>query len=109
MKCRIRWRDGAAAQVTALGEYIAADNPRAAIRMASKIRAAVGDQLALMLYMFPADRRNPASRMCALARPYLIYYTVDDARRVIEVIKVRPCGAGHSALNARFFPILRSK
>ncbi|WP_298644591.1 type II toxin-antitoxin system RelE/ParE family toxin [uncultured Cardiobacterium sp.] len=88
MKCRIRWRDSAATQVTALGEYIAADNPRAAIRMASKIRAAVGDQLALMLYMFPADCRNPASRMCALARPYLIYYTVDDAQQLVEIVKV---------------------
>lgn len=88
MKYRIRWRDRAAAQVAAIGAYIAADNPRAAMRMASKIRATVSDQIAFMPYMFPADRRNPASRMCALARPYLIYYIVDDTRRMIEVIKV---------------------
>ena len=75
MKYRIRWRDSAAAQVAALGEYIAADNPRAAIRMASKIRAAVSDQIAFMLQMFPADHHHQELRMCALARPYLIYYS----------------------------------
>lgn len=81
---QIQWRDEALLSVERIGEYIAENNPIAAIRVSKRIFEAV-KLTASFPEMFPLRGKY---RVCSFVTPYLIYYRVLPEERMIVVVDV---------------------
>lgn len=93
---RVRWREIALAELEDIAQYIAEDNPYAAMKVVSDIHAATKNMIAFMPRMFPTAHDNREVRMCALVRPYLIFYRILENDNTIEIMDVI-----HAARNIR--------
>lgn len=81
---RVRWRKTALESLREAMEYIAEYNLAAADSVAARIFSAV-DLIASQPEMYPERGRY---RVCAAVRPYLIFYRVDDAARVVRIMEI---------------------
>lgn len=88
MAFRIRYRPQAVAQVDAIANYIAVENPVAAQRVIERIKNSI-DRLAHFPY---SSRRTEIDgiRVLAVVRfPYLVFYSVDEDAQEIQILSVR--------------------
>ena len=81
----VRWLDDALADVTEIYHYVAADNPRAAARLAQRIQAAVRVLAGMPHRGRPG--RWPGTRELVIPRtPYIVPYRVQGD--LIEILRV---------------------
>jgi toxin ParE1/3/4 len=82
---RVRFTPNARANLDAIREYIAADNPRAARRLVTRVRGA-----ALALSSFPArgrpGRAAGTRELVVSGTPYVVVYRIEDS--VVAVLAV---------------------
>lgn len=57
-------------------------------RALTRIRAVIHDSIAFMPLMYPLADNRFSFRICALARPYLIFYLVDETTRTVDIVKI---------------------
>lgn len=88
MAFRIIWSETAGEDLKAMVFYIGLDNPVAAARLAARIlgRIEAASQFPLSLRMVP-EKNNRTIRE-ALLNPYRIIFAVDEARRVLHVLRL---------------------
>ena len=86
---RIIWRTRALADLRALRDYIAHDNPSAADRTAQHIRQAVM-QLATFPHQGRPGRRPGTRELVVTGTPYFVVYRVhEDTVRILRVLHGR--------------------
>jgi len=83
---RVMWTDEAISQIEAIIDYIAADNPRAALALAEQIIARVEDQLAANP-MSGRPGRVEGTRELIVHPSYIVAYRI--AGTAVEVLTVR--------------------
>lgn len=81
---RIRWREEALQSLQAIGNYIAENNPTAANRVVGRVFEAV-DLAASHPLIFP---QRGDYRVCPMVSPYLVFYRVVEAEKLIVVVDV---------------------
>lgn len=84
---RVVIREAAEADLDRIAEWIAKENPRAAVRVVAKIR----DQISFLEIDELADMGRPglvAGTRELIEYPYIIVYAVDDRRREIVILSI---------------------
>lgn len=85
---RVRYRPTAARQISSIHAYLAARNAAAAHRVIGVIRGAIY-RLAILPYS-GRPTESPGIRQLAIVRyPYLVFYTVDEVRQEVLILRVR--------------------
>lgn len=83
---RIIWRRAALADLVSIRDFIAQDDPQAAVRVATAIRAAI-DPLATYQSLGRAGRVDGTRELVVADLPYVIVYRVaQDTVRILAVI-----------------------
>ncbi len=82
---RVVWRRQALADLRALREFIARNNPPAAARTAARVRQVVA-QLATLPYQGRAGRDPSTRELIVTGTPYLVIYHVHQG--TVEVLRV---------------------
>jgi len=89
MSFTVRWSSGALDRLTSILDYIAEDNPSAALGVVDRISVRVAGLGATpeigSLYL----RSGVGGLRQLLVRPYRIVYLVDEGRQVVHVVSVQ--------------------
>jgi toxin ParE1/3/4 len=85
---KVRYRPTALAQLDAIFTYIEAHNPRAAKRVVRTIRQSI-DRLGDFPYSAPRSELPGIRELAIMRYPYIVFYSVDEARQEVNVLRVR--------------------
>lgn len=84
---RILWREKAYASMNEAVDYVAQHNPYAAARLIEKFLNTV-ELLAFMPMISPRHPTRDNVRICPIVEPYLIYYSIQESEKLIEIIDI---------------------
>jgi addiction module RelE/StbE family toxin len=88
MAYKVRYTPRALGDLDGIFEYIAPENPRAALTVKARIRDRIES-----LAQFPASGPETAERglrMLPVGRyPYLIFYEIDEAAKAVAIVHIR--------------------
>lgn len=88
MAYKVRYTPRALGDLDVIFEYIAAQNPRAASAVKSRIRERIAS-----LARFPAsgpETATPGLRMLAVGRyPYLVFYEIEETAKHVAIVHIR--------------------
>ncbi len=86
MKRQVRWSEDALSDFDEQTEYIAYDNPEAALRMAARLREAAG-RLGTSPLGRPGHEFGTYEKV-ALGAPYIIVYELPEEAPVVNILRV---------------------
>lgn len=81
----------AADDLEAVFDFVSEDSPQSAVRLVERLLAAI-DSLQLLPHRYNVSKGSAAlgERIRSMpVRPYLVRYSIDEARRVITILSVR--------------------
>jgi len=85
---KVRYTRKALAQIDAIFSFIERENPRAAEAVDARIKRAIG-RLARFPYSCRATDRLGIRVLPIVRYPYLVFYSVDEAKQEVHILRVR--------------------
>ena len=85
---KIRYRPTALAQLDGIFDYIAQHNPKSADKVLRTIQLSI-DRLADFPLSGRPSKVGDIRELSIVRYPYIVFYAVDDAARVVLILRVR--------------------